>query len=287
MRKSLKEVVMIEFNEQLTERDIINIPREQLYMFNIKNNSSVFPIPGLIYLKKDSKFLTVLFNGAVNREKTDYLTFQRWSWVENIGTNVLILPDSTLNMGNFPLGWGVGNPSEWPIKSMVETINNFIEKINLSEKNTLLYGSSAGGFQAFLCGLLMEEVNVVMENPQTNVFEYYRKHVDVLLGKCYPNMKEKDIMNNFGERFSLMSAIEKYDKLPFFIYIQNINDKFHHSNHYLPFISKLNKLKNKEKNNSFMTSAINLIEIEGEETHDPRGLDQLINIIKGIFGTDY
>ena len=120
MGKSLKDVVMIEFNEQLTERDINNIPSEQLYMFNIKNNISVFPIPGLIYLKKDSKCFTVLFNGAVNREKTDYLAFQRWSWIEEIETNVLILPDSTLKNGSFALGWGTGVPSEWYIESMVD-----------------------------------------------------------------------------------------------------------------------------------------------------------------------
>ena len=77
-----------------------------VFRFKVENsNSSIFC--GMVKIEDNSDNLLVLFNGAVDREKHDYETYQRWSWIEQIPHNVLIIPDITLAQGKFALGWGV------------------------------------------------------------------------------------------------------------------------------------------------------------------------------------
>lgn len=280
MKKTHLDFTPVQYSGQLSQDEFDSIPKNTHYIFNIESENSIFPIPGLIYLEAESEFLTVLFNGAVDRDKSDHLTFQRWSWIKKIRTNVLILPDPTLTRGNFALGWGAGLPSEWPILRMSETINNFVNKIGISNENVALYGSSAGGFQAFLCGMMLENVKVIMENPQTNVFRYYERHVDALTNECFPDISQDGILEKFGERFCLIQAIKKYGRSPFFIYVQNKNDVFHQNRHYTPFKKGLIELGIEE--NSFQVNII-----DGEKTHSPGGIDQLVGILKEVFRENY
>ena len=113
MGKTHLNFTPVNYSDQLSKIEIDEIQENTYHVFEIEKNNLILPIPGLLYLEKKSEFLTVLFNGALNREKTGYLTFQRWSWIERIGTNVLIFPP-TLTGG---LDWGTGISSSgrsWP-----------------------------------------------------------------------------------------------------------------------------------------------------------------------------
>jgi hypothetical protein len=276
IKRSIGDISAIKYDDYFTEKDFEGIPSEELYIFNINKKNKRIPICGLIYLMKESEKLTVLFNGAVNRKKRDSMTFQRNTWIERIGTNVLILPDMTLSQGDFALGWGTGIAEEWYIESMSSLINNLIEHMKLKSKNIVLYGSSAGGFQAFLCGLMVSNVKVIMENPQTDVFRYYESHVNALVDACHDGNNEMQLKERYGERFSLIRAVKKYKRFPNLFYHQNKNDKKHYVQHYLPFIDSLTNL-GIEKNNFIFEV------IEGDDTHNPGGINHLLSLVKRFF----
>ena len=129
---------------------------------------------------------------------------------------------------------------------------------------------------AFKLWLMLENVKVIMENPQTNVFRYYKRHVDALTNECFPDISQDEILKEMGERFCLIQAIEKFERSPFFIYVQNKNDVFHYKNHYKPFKMGLMDLGIGE--NSY---DINII--HGEKTHNPGNVEQLNGFLKLAF----
>ena len=60
--------------------------------------------------------MIVLFNGAVDRKKSDLPVFQRRTWIDDIDANVLILDDPTLQMDDeMSVGWYIGSKNENPV----------------------------------------------------------------------------------------------------------------------------------------------------------------------------
>ena len=246
-----------------------------VFRFKVKNtNPTIFC--GLVKIEEASDNLLVLFNGAVDRKKHDYETYQRWSWIVNIPHNVLIIPDTTLAQGNFALGWGVGHPDSWFMATTSDFLKNFLHHMSLDAKKTILYGSSAGGFQAFQCGILLQEALVIMENPQTNVFKYYKKQYMPLEKETTFWDTESVILTKYGERFDLIKSIKSSRFVPKTIYLQNVNDHFHYSNHLIPFKKNLEL---SDHDNTVIEYRL----IEGGNTHSPGGFESFYSVIEDAF----
>ena len=246
-----------------------------VFRFKVENsNATIFC--GMVKIEDTSDNVLVLFNGAVDREKHDYETYQRWSWIENIPHNVLIIPDLTLTQGKFALGWGVGRPDAWFIADVSDFLKTFLQHLSLNVKNTILYGSSAGGFQAFQCGILLQEALVIMENPQTNVFNYYKKHYMPLVTNSEFGDSESVIAIKYGRRFDLIQSINFSKVLPKTIYLQNVNDHFHYSKHLIPFKKSLDL-------SDHDSTLVEYRLIEGENTHSPGGFDSFYPVLKNAF----
>ena len=246
-----------------------------VFRFKVENsNPTIFC--GLVKIENTSDNLLVLFNGAVDRDKHDHETYQRWSWIENIPCNVVIIPDITLAQGKFALGWGVGRPDAWFMASVSDFLKSFVQHLSLDVKKTILYGSSAGGFQAFQCGILLQEALVIMENPQTNVFNYYKQHYMPLVTDTNFGDSESEIAIKYGKRFDLIQSINFSRFLPKTIYLQNVNDRFHYTKHLIPFKKSL-ELSNHD------STVIEYRLIEGENTHSPGGFDSFYSVMKDAF----
>jgi hypothetical protein len=246
-----------------------------VFRFKVENsNPTVFC--GLVKIEETSDNVLVLFNGAVDREKHDYETYQRWSWIENIPHNVLIIPDITLAQGKFALGWGVGRPDAWFMADASDFIKTFLQYMSLDVKKTILYGSSAGGFQAFQCGILLRRALVIMENPQTNVFNYYKHHYTPLIENSDFGNSESVIAMKYGERFDLIKSIDFSSFLPKTIYLQNVNDHFHYSKHLIPFKKSLELSVHD-------STIIDYRLFEGGRTHSPGGFESFYSMIEDAF----
>lgn len=237
---------------------------------------SPLPFCGMFRRLKSSKNLLVLFNGAVNREKHGYESYQRWSWIEDLPYNVLILPDNTLSQGVFSLGWGLGAPNSWFVEVAAKFIQSFSELIHIDLGKTVLYGSSAGGFQAFQCGIQLKKPTVVMQNPQTNVFRYYEHHYMPMVTSTSFGDSVDEISSKYGLRVSLMQSISHHDFIPRTIYVQNLNDIFHVKNHLSPFRKYLDQ-------SHLDSTMIQFVLSEGEHTHSPGGFDEFMSIMMDAF----
>lgn len=239
---------------------------------------NILPFCGMFRRLKTSKNLLVLFNGAVNREKHNYESYQRWSWIEDLPYNVLILPDNTLAQGVFSLGWGLGSPNSWFVEVAVKFIQSLSDLINVNLEETVLYGSSAGGFQAFQCGIQLKKTTVVMENPQTDVFRYYEHHYMPMVNSTSFGDSVEEISSKFGLRVSLMNSISHHNFIPRTIYIQNLNDFFHEKNHLSPFRAYLEQ-------SHLDSTMIQFVLSKGEQTHSPGGFDKFLSIMIDAFST--
>ena len=240
------------------------------------NTLDCLPLSGMLKIEEDSNQLVVFFNGAVNREKYTFEAYQRWSWMVKLPYNVLILADGTLSEGEFSLGWGVGRPDSWFIETAGSFLQDFMKKSGFEESQTILYGSSAGGFQAFQCAIQMKECTVIMENPQTNVFRYYDHHVSPLLNSIHFGPDEDQIMAEYGIRFDLLESAKHSEFVPRTLYVQNINDSFHYKNHLKPFQTGIDEMK-------YGLDRIEYDLYEGENTHSPQGFSFLDSLLKRTY----
>jgi hypothetical protein len=247
------------------------------FRFEISGEDAL-PMCGMIRLMKANNKLLVLFNGAVNREKHGFESYQRWSWIANLPYNVLILPDNTLSQGEFPLGWGIGSPESWFIESAAEFINQLADTISIELENTVLYGSSAGGFQAFQCGIQLKKPTVIMENPQTDIFRYYEQHYMPLVIATSFGSTVEEVSTRFPTRVNLMKSLDYYGHIPATYYIQNLNDFFHKENHLTPFINHLNR-------SGVDQSMVDFILFNGEKTHSPRGFEEFFSLVARIYSS--
>jgi hypothetical protein len=239
----------------------------------LKENETDLPIYFRLHKKEDSEKLVILFNGAVDREKTGIMTFQRWSWADDFDVNVLNIADGTLDTGEIQIGWGVGNEDFWFIDEIDSLIRIIMKELGVTENNLTLYGSSSGGFQAITCGLKFPKCNVVMENAQTDVRKYYPSAVEKLAGAAFKSITFEEFSSNYENRLSLSTIIDNHNKAPNTLIIQNINDKFHMKNHTLPLMNHLRASDIED----------NLFEFYfyfGQSSHSPMNKDKLLLLIE-------
>ena len=239
----------------------------------LKENEKDLPIYFRLHKKEGSEKLVILFNGAVNREKTGIMTFQRWSWAKDFDANVVNIADGTLDTGQIQIGWGVGNEDFWFIDKIDSLIKNLMEELNVAEHNLTLYGSSSGGFQALTCGLKFPKCNVIMENAQTDVRKYYPSAVEKLASAAFPSLKFEEFCSNYEHRLSLNTIIDNSNKSPHTLVIQNINDKFHMKNHTLSLLNHL-------KESNIDDCLFEFFFYFGANSHSPMSKEKLLLLIE-------
>ena len=111
-------------------------------------------------------------------------------------------------------------------------IKTFIDKY-IKEKgpfeNIYFSGSSYGGYASLVYGSMYKNVNIFIQNPQTNIFNYYDRVCQGIVSLCkYLNLK-----CNYNDLINYNNLITSK-----ILYIQNLDDDFHYLNHYIPFYLK-------------------------------------------------
>ncbi|MGN5044468.1 alpha/beta hydrolase family protein [Aeromonas sp. 3P] len=222
---------------QTTEVDsILHIPtsQEEPVIYKLKINDSLY-LSGLYRVNKETDKLVVFFNGAINGDLTDRPNFMRWSWAYENNLSFVCFDDPIVSCTQSTnLGWYIGS-SECDIQEYIYMITNHLVKSLCIEPNRVIfYGSSGGGFAALMAAIRLRGSVAVVNNPQTNIFKYYKSAANRLTDNFFKNEKissDSDIYH----RFSVLHAIKKYDYIPAVLYVQNIQDRFHLERHLIPF----------------------------------------------------
>ena len=176
--------------------------------------------------------LFVLFSGARSLSNEPPY-FNRWSWYTKFDGLVLNISDPTFYLDeSISLGWYLGDAKSNLLKHLVDLIETIQKKFNI--KDTILYGSSGGGFASFKIASELNNCLAIAINPQTDILKYHKKFVNEYLKLGYKKDK-LDLTYSDLNYFSLFDFSNRTDSNVKYILVQNIQDKFHYDRHYLPF----------------------------------------------------
>lgn len=194
------------------------------------------------YKPNDSSEILYVFSpGYLNRSTHTHPYYQRIKWFDVINRKGLILTDPTLNLSEvMGIAWMQGSSKEFYLEKYAEVIKTISLKIGISEDNTMFYGSSAGGFASLMFLTYFPSSFAVVNNPQTNIFNFDEKHVRKLLDVSFNSISTGQARTNFRSRFSVADAYRDMKSIPRFVYVQNTSDVEHYNKHYLTLMSDLN-----------------------------------------------
>ncbi|MCK1975508.1 hypothetical protein LNK15_00375 [Jeotgalicoccus huakuii] len=189
----------------------------------------------LVNIVEGSDKLIALSGGALDQKKKSPPVYMRSKWKDEIKYNSIYIDDRTIHGNNLKIGWGVGNRDRHFLKDYVVIIKKIADILGIKANNTMYYGSSMGGLMSVIMATMHKDSFAVIDNPQTNIFNYYQSYVDSLREKALDGMTVEEINRDFPERVSMIDAMLKYDNVPRIYYYQNNKCSFDMKYHYGPF----------------------------------------------------
>lgn len=244
---------------------------ETIYCFVIKfsseNNNLICTGPGAH--ERD-----IIRNGEVL--KPPY--FDRWSWYKYFDESFISYADPMFFYDEYvKIAWLIGNKENWYMQDLSEIIEELCKNQNIKHDNILFYGSSGGGFTSVVLGTLIKNSSVLINNSQLFVLNYWEDMLEPVFDMLYDafeGLDKNEIIEKIKYRLDLIELFKKEKYAPFITYYVNIESGPDVLNHCVPFIKKIQKLK--------QFNGLNIIyyrEIK-EFTHNPMATDKTVNIIK-------
>ena len=194
------------------------------------------------FIKSDSDKLILSGQDALNPNKPPLPYFPRWSWYPDLPCSFVTFNDPTLYRSDALLGgWCQFDAEHFGVEMIAEVLSGLMASAGLSEKNTVLYGSSAGGFWALMTGALLSDAAVVDDISQTNHLTYPpAQHVRRLFDVCYAGIPHDVVSEQFADRLSVARYYERIGRRPRRIfYHQNILDTPHVETQMRPFLDEM------------------------------------------------
>lgn len=181
--------------------------------------------------------LVVFFSGAIDRERHHPPVFQRWTWASRFDANVVYLSDPGLHLSDkLKIGWYFGTAQENAISEYSILISELSKRLEIEQKNIILYGSSAGGFAALQALRYLPNCAAIAINPQTRLSEYRRSLYEAFLKICIGD----EVSESMRSRLDLLTNVSDF-RSSRIILAQNTFDKFHLDNHFTPFVESLRR----------------------------------------------
>lgn len=149
-------------------------------------------------------------------------------------------------------------------------------------ENILFYGSSGGGFSSIQLGTLIKNSNVLINNAQFFVLNFYKNPVEKLfnfLNKSFGG--DENIFELIDYRLDVIELFKKEEYVPRIIYYVNTESKDDICNQYIPFLEKLFNLP-------FFKNDFHVCFYKEykEEVHSPLPTNESIKIIKQWINTN-
>jgi len=197
------------------------------------------PYHVLTHIKGPKKRTIFFFTGAIQKKIFESPYLNRWGWAakkEFEDMNCIYFADPTVSIPVISCGWYL-----WDIIKEQNKISKIIEyyqkKLFLADDKCVFVGSSAGGYAAMYYLLNFPQCSALVENVQTNPFEYHEFHVNNIL-EGIPEIK------NFGYgELDLINLLKKSKIKSRIILIQNSNDEFHYKHFFLTAKKRLEGIK--------------------------------------------
>ncbi len=183
----------------------------------------------------------ILFPSAQPAGDIKQQVFHRWSWAEVFTDyNVISLSDPALYLAGLSGTW-FQSPDGSFLPQLAETLKEALTTLGTDMSDTLLYGSSMGGFGALMCGSMLPGSLVVAEVPQINLENYpHRSAMQQIIDKIYNGNKEAFYSSANRQNIDVLACINHNKFIPRFLLITNPDDEgFREHSQFIQDISSL------------------------------------------------
>lgn len=155
-------------------------------------------------------------------------------------------------------------------------LKRIIEKMGIALKNTVIYGTSAGGFLSVIMGIYLKGAKVVADNAQLDVRNWiYKDALDSVVTFCFDSIG--DALNH-KERFSIIDAFEKNDYVPKIYMHVNLCSYADNSTQLIPFLKSAENMRNIGEYNDIEV----FLHFEPGKGHDGISMDDAIDFLYSV-----
>jgi predicted rRNA methylase YqxC with S4 and FtsJ domains len=188
--------------------------------------------------------------------------------------------DPTLYINDISVGWGVGKNEDYYLENSSLILKEIIKKMNIELENTVIYGTSAGGFLSIIMGIYLKGAKVVADNTQLDISNWaFISAVDSVLNYCFDNI---GTALKYPERFNVVDAFIKNNYVPKIYLHVNLCSKVDNSMQLVPFLKNIEKMKNVEEYNNIEVT----LHYEEKKGHDGLTQEEALNVIYSILNVD-
>jgi glycosyltransferase involved in cell wall biosynthesis len=254
------------------------IKEDFLYILEVKKDNVKYEY--LINRKRNNDKLIVFNNGAISGGNVKNPIFQRHSWSNILKTSSVFCMDPTLYINDISVGWGVGKNEDYYLENSSLILKEIIKKMNIELENTVIYGTSAGGFLSIIMGIYLKGAKVVADNTQLDISNWaFISAVDSVLNYCFDNI---GTALKYPERFNVVDAFIKNNYVPKIYLHVNLCSKVDNSMQLVPFLKNIEKMKNVEEYNNIEVT----LHYEEKKGHDGLTQEEALNVIYSILNVD-
>lgn len=273
----IKKLPYPEYTIDHCELESFDICRGYMYVLRVMQDG--VPYEYLINRNPYSKKLIVFNNGAIAGGNVTVPVFQRHSWAKLLKTSSVFCMDPTLYLNGFlQLGWGIGKNENYYLKNSSLILKKIIKRMGIELKNTVIYGTSAGGYLSIMMGIYLRGAKVVADNAQLDVRNWiFKDALDSVLSFSFDNIGEA---LNHMERFSVIEAFEKHSYVPKIYMHVNLCSRADNSTQLVPFLEAAEHMNCIHEYNNIEV----ILHFEREKGHDGLGMEESIDFLYEVLG---
>lgn len=259
--------------EKIDYYDLENykVKEDLLYILEVKKDNVKYEY--LINHRTDNDKLIVFNNGAIAGGNVKVPIFQRHSWANMIKTSSVFCMDPTLYVNDLSVGWGIGKNDNYYLENSSLILKTIIQKMNIKLEDTVIYGTSAGGFLSIIMGIYLKGAKVVADNSQLDVSNWaFISAVDYIMEYCFDNI---GTALKYPERFNVVDSFIKNDYVPKIYLHVNLCSKVDNSMQLAPFLERIETMKNVTEYNNIEI----ILHYEEKKGHDGLSQDEAIKFL--------
>jgi hypothetical protein len=145
-------------------------------------------------------------------------------------------------------------------------------------EDTVIYGTSAGGYLSIMTGIFLKGAKVVSDNGQLDLRHWiYKSALDEALTFCFDNIGEA---LNYKERFNIVDAFEQRQYVPKIYMHVNLCSEADNTTQLVPFLESAQKMKNIPEYNDIEV----ILHYEPEKGHEGLGMEEAIRFLYSVLG---
>lgn len=234
-RLPYQEITIAEY-----ELEDYEIQTDEMYVLRVMKDG----VPYEYLLNRVSGWdkLIVFHNGAVAGGNVTVPVFQRHSLANRFETSSVFCMDPTLYLdGYLQIGWGVGKNENYYLENSSLILKKIVEKMKIRLEDTVIYGTSAGGYLAIMMGIYLKGATVVADNAQLDARHWiYKDALDAILDSCFAHAGDA---LKYPERFSVVEAFQKHHYVPRIYLHVNLCSKADNETQLVPFLQCAAKMR--------------------------------------------